>query len=134
MAGKGDLRRTITPEGAEIILGANGYSVCVSNETIFEVDWAKVRQISAFTRFMDGEYRLCLMFALSRRSSDAVVINEGVRGWQSLVKTMMELFLSADRDWVSKAAYDASMADADRAITKTVPAFTINPTIVWTAT
>ena len=128
-----DPRRTITPEGAEIAIRPSGFAVRDSDEVIFEVEWRTVRQVFAFTRFMNGTCRLCLMFASSPRKADAVVVDDRAAGWQCLVDTLVDVFPRLDREWPTKASRDERAAGAISAVASVVPAFTLNSTLVWEA-
>lgn len=128
---KFDPRWTLTPEGSEIVVDPGGFSLSCAGETIIRIPWDQVHQIAAYTRFRERRYELCLAFAFSTRRNDQIVVHHLVRGWEALCSSLTTAFPSADPDWRIKAAHDKGALDMDAAVASVVPAFTINPTIVW---
>lgn len=80
-----DNRRTLTPDGSVITIGAVGFSLDCQGSNILDLRWDKIRQILAYTRFLNGMPQLCLYFVFSRRNSDVLVVHHKVQGWNELV-------------------------------------------------
>lgn len=128
---KFDPRWTLTPEGSLIVVDREGFSLSCKGEIIYQLRWNRVHQIAAYTRFRDLRPELCLAFAFSRRQRDQVVVHNDVPGWDDLCAALPEAFPTADSDWRTKAAHDGNAPDDYSAVASVVPAFTVNPTIVW---
>jgi hypothetical protein len=127
----GDVRRTLTPRGAQIVLTDNGFEVRLDDESIAVVLWDQVQSIFAYTRFIRGHSNLCLAFVLpprSRGEEDQVVVNDGVAGWRELVSHLPAMFSPLDSEWPVKAASDTSTATPVATI---VPIYVANPVQVW---
>jgi hypothetical protein len=133
---KNDYRRTLTPNGARIVVDASGFSVLSENETIADVRWSQVKRVLAYTRFIKGQSRhLCLAFELpppSRGKEDQVVVHSEVPGWQFLTSALTDAFTSIDSEWVKKASSNAN-ASEEAILFSHVASFTANPVQVWPA-
>jgi hypothetical protein len=73
-----DVRHTITPSEAKIVLGSDGFAIQCNDETIADIQWIAIQTIFAYTRFIDGRGSLCLAFELPpgpRGREDQVVLN-----------------------------------------------------------
>ena len=123
-----DVRRTLTPAGAKIVVGPDGFQVKDQHDTVADVRWNRVQAIFAYTRFIGGSGALCLAFVLppgKGGEEDQVVVNENVEGWERLHSHLTSAFPALDNDWVSKATLD------DAELAGFVPQFTANPVTVW---
>lgn len=129
-----DVRRTITPIEACIVLGQDGFEVQCDDETIAKVQWTAIRTIFAYTRYINGHGSLCLAFVFppnARGREDQVVVNEFVSGWKQLVSCIPSAFPSMDMNWVTKASCTPSQKKATEAVARVVSRHVANPTQVW---
>ncbi len=126
-----DTRRTLTPDGARIVLKADGFEIMHSDESIASVSWKQVRAIFAYTRFINERSNLCLAFVLpdtARGKEGQVVIHDAVLGWEGVASQLAAEFASIDGSWRQKASYDPANHLSLEGI---VSAYTVNVTQLW---
>jgi hypothetical protein len=126
-----DSQRTLTPEGAHIVLLSAGFEVLLGEESIAVVSWRQVRTIFAYTRFIGQRDNLCLAFVLPESAlgkEDQVVVHDEVPGWEQLVSRLPSEFSSLDGAWHEKASFDR---ENHVSLAGVVPSYTMNATQVW---
>ena len=131
-----DHSRTLTPSGSRIVVTTNGFAVVNGPAKIADVSWDTVQVIYAYTRFMNGEGKVCLDFVLppvnAGEEEVRVVVNEAVEGWNELTLELVQTYPSLDQDWDRKASTPDIGSDLARSsFGALVPRFTSNITEVW---
>ena len=126
-----DARRTVTPDGALILLEFDGFTVSLDAEVIVRVIWRKVAKVFAYTRFIGKDMHLCLLFELKGRFRDHVVVNEKVIGWHELKQTLVTSLGSVTLEWETKAGCNEACRRASEPVSRVVPMHTVNPVQVW---
>lgn len=126
-----DTRRTVTPDGALILLVFDGFTVSSNAEVIAHVVWQKVAKVFAYTRFIGKDVHLCLFFELKGRFRDHVVVNEKIIGWHDLKQTLITSLGSVTPDWETKAGCNEECRRANEPVSRVVPGHVVNPVQVW---
>ena len=130
---KTDLRRTISPANAFVVVKDDRFELRADEDLIATVWWDHIESVFAYTRVMAGEASLCLDFVIpaARKRKDRVVISEHVRDWGQLADALPRYLGNLADDWRRKATAEDTAAAPVAAV---VPHFVVNPVQVWPPT